>query len=117
MMRASTRPPGGIVVAVSGDPLMRELLTGLLVYPNDYDVIVVESIAHGYSRIKELHPDLVVVFMGYDDAEACDLLSMLNVDREVRHIPAVMCMTGTSNAPVEPLLQDIDVPLPGELWM
>ena len=58
-------------VAVSDDALRSELLDALLVDESDYDVIVVESIPHAYSRILQLEPDLVVIFMEMDDGNAC----------------------------------------------
>jgi hypothetical protein len=54
------------VVAVKEDALRPELLDALLMDESDYNVIVVESILHAYSRIRQLEPDLVVVFMEID---------------------------------------------------
>ena len=56
---------------------------------NDYDVLVVEVMARGYSRIKELKPDLVIVYLEIDDAAVCQLLSMLTVDTDTAAIPVV----------------------------
>jgi DNA-binding response OmpR family regulator len=77
------------VVAVSRDPERTALLDTLLVDANDYDVIVLESLTHGYSRIKQVAPDLVVVFMEADDVDACQLLSMLRVDSDLSGIHIV----------------------------
>jgi hypothetical protein len=109
--------PSGIVVAVSGDTLLPDLLDALLVDRNDYEVIFVESVGRGYSRIKELRPDMIVVFMDLNDGPACGLLSMLTFDRDVSGIPVVMCVTRPSNAIFEPVFGDLNVPLPEELWM
>lgn len=110
------RPPPSVVVAVSGDSLRAQLLDSLLVDRNDYDVIFVESVARGYSRIKQLRPDCVVVFMEIDDVAAYGLLSMLSVDRDVSGTPVVMCVTKPSSLDFEPVYRDIDLPLSGELW-
>ena len=81
------------VVAVSNDALRPELLDRLFVDDNDYDVIVVESIERAYSRIRQVQPAAVVVFMNIDDVEACQLLSMLHIDHELRGINVVSCTT------------------------
>jgi hypothetical protein len=47
---------------------------------NDRSVIFVESVAHGYSRAKQLALALVVVLSEIDDPGACQLLSMLKAD-------------------------------------
>jgi DNA-binding NarL/FixJ family response regulator len=82
------------VVAVSSDALRPELLDRLLVDDNNINVIVVESIERAYSRIRQLQPDVVVVFMNIDDADACRLLSMLHVDDGLRGVSVVTCTTG-----------------------
>ena len=81
------------VVAVSGDPLRAELLDALVNDDNDFDVIVVESIARAYSRIKQLTPDLVIVFCDINDTAACQLLSMLKTDVDLSSVFVVTCAT------------------------
>jgi hypothetical protein len=56
---------------------------------NDYDVIFVASIAHSYSCIKIVVPDLVVISSEVDDGAACQLLSMLRLDRRSSGIPVL----------------------------
>ena len=82
------------VVAVSNDALRPELLDRLLVDDNNINVIVVESIERAYSRIRQLQPDVVVVFMNIDDVDACRLLSMLHMDHGLRGVSVVTCTTG-----------------------
>jgi hypothetical protein len=77
------------VVVVGGRPGRAPNLHNLLVDTNDYDVIFVESIARGYSRIKQVTPDFVIVVLGIDDVAACQLLSMMKIDRDVSRIPMV----------------------------
>jgi len=62
----------------------------MLVDTNDYDVVYVESIRKGYSRIRRVTPDLVV-FQGIDDVAACRLLSMLKIDDALSGIPVLTC--------------------------
>jgi DNA-binding NarL/FixJ family response regulator len=75
------------VVALSGDLQRGELIDALLADPTSRDVVVVQSIAGGYSLIKQLAPDLVVIVVGIDDVAACQLLSMLKMDRDTSAIP------------------------------
>jgi len=78
------------VVAVSDEALRSELLDAL-VDESDYSVVVVETIPRAYSRIRQVEPDLVVVFMEMNDVNACQLLSMLETDRDLSGIPVVTC--------------------------
>lgn len=81
--------PFSTVVVICRDPRREELFDALLDDPRDFDMIFVESIARGYARIKELRPDLVVVFTSMDDQESFQLLSMLAIDCDTRGIPVV----------------------------
>ena len=74
---------------VSAHP-QRALFDAMLVDTNDYDVVYVESIRKGYSRIRRVTPDLVV-FQGIDDVAACRLLSMLKIDDALSGIPVLTC--------------------------
>jgi chemotaxis response regulator CheB len=91
------------VVAVSNDALRSELLDRLLVDDNDFDLIVVESIARAYSRIRELRPNIVVLFVEIDDVDACQLLSMLQADRALRGVSVLTCTTGSNRAGIQML--------------
>jgi PleD family two-component response regulator len=101
----STSPSS--VVAVSNDALRPELLARLFVDENDYDVIVVESIERAYSRIRQVQPTAVVVFMNIDDVDACRLLSMLHLDHELRGI-SVLPLTTSSDAGATHQLGDFE---------
>src|SRR3954447_23270872 len=57
-----------------------------------YDVILVEATATAYSRIKRLAPSAVVLTMAMDDVEACQLMSMLKLDRDTSKIPVFTCL-------------------------
>jgi len=78
-------------VIVSGHTPRAEVLDLLQADTHDYDVIFVESFANGYSRIRHVAPDLIIVFLEVDDAAGCQLLSMLNMDRLTSAIPVVTC--------------------------
>src|ERR1700681_3631789 len=81
------------VVLASGHAPQAQSVDALLVATSDYDVIFVESIAHCYSRIKEVAPDLVIISSEIDDVATCQLLSMLRVDRRSSGIPVLTCAT------------------------
>jgi DNA-binding response OmpR family regulator len=78
---------------VSGRAPQAQSLDALLVATSDYDVIVVESIAHSYSCIKRMVPDLVIISSEVDDVATCQLLSMLRADRRSSGIPVLTCPT------------------------
>ena len=81
MSRTSRR-----VVVASGDSERAELLDALLFSENEFDTVVVDSIAGAYSRVKKTDPDLIIVLMEIGDVEAYQLLSMLAMDRHTRAI-------------------------------
>jgi len=68
---------------------MADVLDALLDATNDYDVVVVESMARGYTRIKQLAPDAIIVFVDMEDHAVCQLLSMLTADPDTVDIPIV----------------------------
>jgi hypothetical protein len=76
------------VVVVGGQQQRIENLCDLLVDSNDYDVIVMESIARGYSRIKQVTPDFVIVLMKIDDVAAA--VDDEDRSRRVPHSPRDM---------------------------
>ena len=81
------------VVLVSGREPQAQSLDALLIATSDYDVIVVESIAHSYSCIKRVVPDLVIISSEVDDVATCQLLSMLKADRRSSSIPVLTSPT------------------------
>ena len=103
-MRRSLRS----LVAVSGDPQRAELLDALLVDANNYDVIFVDSIAHGYSRIKQVTPDLVMVLFEIDDVAAYQLLSMLKIDGDMAGIPVVTCAIRRDDRELEDIIAGLN---------
>jgi len=103
-----TNRPLRSVVAVSGDPQRKELMDALLADAALRDIVFVESIAHGYSRIKQLMPDVVVVLLGDDHTPACQLLSMLQMDRDTSEIPVVTWMARHEMSEVDDFLAQIN---------
>jgi len=81
------------VLAVGGGPDRAKYLDALMLDVNDRGVIFVESVAHSYSRVKELSPALVVVLTEIDDPGTCQLLSMLSADDATSAIAVVTLVT------------------------
>jgi len=75
-----------------------------LVASADYDVLMVESATHAYSKIKRAQPDLVVVCVSGDDHDACSVLSMLALDSDTSRIPVVTVAVTEDDTPVLDLL-------------
>ena len=85
-----TGPTQKKVVAVCGDSHREEFLDALMCDgDNGYDVFYIESIERGYSRVKQVIPDLVIVLCEIDDVAACHLLSMLKVDTALSTVPVL----------------------------
>jgi hypothetical protein len=79
------------VVAISRDQQRVELLDSLS-DATEFQTIYVESIEGGYSRIKHVNPDLVIVAFAIDDDAACRLLSMLKSDDSLACVPVITCV-------------------------
>jgi hypothetical protein len=103
------------VVLVSDQPFTA-LASGLLADAGDYDVIAVESLAHAYSRIKRLTPDLVVAFFSIEDVAACQLLTMLTMDETLAHIPVMTCAMRPDADAVEEMFTEEDFESPAQVF-
>src|SRR5687767_5851418 len=88
-----TTGPRRTVAVISRSPLQSALETVL--NATDHDIVSVESLAHAYSHIKRVTPDLVILCLSGDDVDACQVLSMLALDRETSRIPVLTYMTET----------------------
>src|SRR5262245_19390017 len=78
-------------VVKSDDRHQDEFLEALLVDDHDYGEVFVESIARSYSRIKQVMPDVLIVYSAIDDLAACQLLSMLKLDADMASVRVVTC--------------------------
>jgi PleD family two-component response regulator len=78
------------VVIVNGTTDSLELLETVL-ESGHYDVVFVESSAHGYSQIKRVRPNLVILCTTLEDPDALRVLSMVKLDSETRDIPILTC--------------------------
>ena len=81
------------VVVVSSDAQRANLLDALLTDDNDFDAIFVESFVGAYARVRDVRPALVIALLDDDDtAAACQMLSMLKIDRDTRDTPVETCV-------------------------
>ena len=78
------------VVVVNGTPEVFDLIESVL-DGGHYDMLFVADVDHAYSQIRQNHPDLVVVCLGFDDPTGFQVLSMLKLDGDTSHIPIVTC--------------------------
>ena len=108
----ATNHPRRTVVLVCGRAPQAESLDALLVATSDYDVIFVESIAHSYSCIKRVVPDLVIISSEVDDVATCQLLSMLRTDRRSSGIPVRACPTFREQQDLDDDLAELDEDTP-----
>jgi PleD family two-component response regulator len=107
----SNRAPRTAVI-VTGHAESAGSLDSLSIQTSGYDVVFIESIAHGYSRITQVAPDLVVIGSEIDDVATCQLLSMLKMDSRASRIPVLAALT-----PAETELQAELIDLDGEPGM
>ena len=81
------------VVIVNGSPDIMGLLETTL-DAGQYDIVFVESSAHAYSQVKRVRPSLVILCVRLEDKDELQVLSMLKLDQETRHIPILTYATG-----------------------
>jgi len=101
----SAKPLAQKVVIVNGSAGVLELVENVL-DAGHYDVVFVESSEHAYSQIKRVLPNLVILCVRVDDAEALQVLSMLKLDDETRAIPVLTFTTEFEGSQVEEELPD-----------
>lgn len=76
------------VVVVNGNPRTLSFAETTL-ESGHYDVVFVESIAHAYSQIRRVQPNLVIMCLRLDDPDGFRLLSMLKLDPDTQAIPVL----------------------------
>src|SRR5262245_14558363 len=94
------------VMIVNGTGEMLELLEGVL-QAGRYDVVFVESMAHAYSQIKRVQPDLVILCIRIEQMDGFQVLSMLKIDEETRNIPVLTYTTEYEGQPSEEEMQEL----------
>jgi CheY-like chemotaxis protein len=106
----AAKPTSQQVVVVSKQSQLNGLLETVL-DSGQYDVVFVESTEHAYSHIKRLTPHLIIVCLDIDDLDGFQVLSMLKLDPETRHIPVVTCTISSEDSagPEEPIERPDDV--------
>jgi two-component system alkaline phosphatase synthesis response regulator PhoP len=82
------------VVVVNGNSDVLGMLESVL-DAGRYDMVFVESGDRAYSRIKQVLPLLVILCTRIDELEGFQLLTMLKLDPDTRHVPV---LTYTSEA-------------------
>jgi PleD family two-component response regulator len=80
------------VLIVNGEPESLAFLEAI-VDAGNYDVVFVEAVAHAYSQVKRVKPDLVILCVNIDDTSSLQVLSMLRLDEETRGIPVLTYAT------------------------
>ena len=88
------------VLIVNGDSESLAFLEAI-VDSGHYDVVFVESVAHAYSQVKKVRPDLVILCVNIDDSDSLQVLSMLRLDEETRSIPVLTYATDDELQPQE----------------
>jgi PleD family two-component response regulator len=88
------------VVIVNGGNEVPELLDTVL-DAGSYDVVFVEAIAHAYSQVKRVQPQLVILCVHMDDVEGFRVLSMLKLDADTRSIPVLTYTIENGEEPEE----------------
>ena len=81
------------LISLNGNPEVLALIENVL-SAGHYDIVFVESVAHAYSHIKHVQPNLVILCVHFDNMEALQVLSMLKLDEETRGIPVLTYTAG-----------------------
>jgi PleD family two-component response regulator len=109
------------VVIVNGSAEILELLETML-DAGHYDVVFVESSEHAYSQIKRVQPNLVILCVRIDDSDGFQVLSMVKLDADTRHIPVLTYTTEydgqeTTEETAEPTESDMFAASKAAAWM
>ena len=99
------------VVVVSKQSQLNGLLETVL-DAGQYDVVFVESTEHAYSHIKRLTPHLIIVCLDIDDLDGFQVLSMLKLDKDTKHIPVVTCTVSQE----DDVMQDESIERPDDVF-
>lgn len=80
------------VVVVNGNTEVLGMLEAVL-DAGRYDMVFVESGEHAYSQVKRVLPNLVILCTRIEELDGFQLLTMLKLDPETRHIPVLTYTT------------------------
>ena len=85
------------VVVVNGNATVLGMLESVL-DAGRYDMVFVEPGDRAYSRIKQIEPNLVILCTRIDEPIGFQLLTMLKLDPDTRHLPVLTYTTESEGA-------------------
>ena len=97
----SRRAPRSVMV-IGRQPPLQEVLNAVET-THAYDVVFVETLEQAYSTVKQVSPDLIVLWLPIDDLHACRVLSMLKLDQTTARIPLVTYEAPWERGPEAPM--------------
>jgi hypothetical protein len=74
---------------VTADPVLPKVIETLIGDNSGDGVIFVEPMDRAYSQIRQIMPDIVVIFCKIDDPDAWQVVSMLKLDPALRAVRVV----------------------------
>lgn len=92
MAERNVTTPVQKVVVVNGNTEVLGMLETVL-DAGRYDMVFVESSDRAYSQIKKIVPDLVILCARIEQMDGFQLLTMLKLDDDTRHIPVLTYTT------------------------
>jgi CheY-like chemotaxis protein len=95
-----------MTVAIVGNYADRSVLGAAM--EAECEIAIIESFVHAYSTIRRAAPHLVVLCVDGDDAEGCQVLSMLKADPVTARIPVITHDISSSTSEVGPEALEID---------
>jgi CheY-like chemotaxis protein len=91
-INAVATTPAQKVVVVNGNTEVLGMLETVL-DAGRYDMVFVESGSRAYSQIKKVQPNLVILCTRIDELDGFQLLTMLKLDPETKHVPVLTYTT------------------------
>ena len=91
-INAVATTPAQKVVVVNGNTEVLGMLETVL-DAGRYDMVLVESGSRAYSQIKKVQPNLVILCTRIDELDGFQLLTMLKLDPETKHVPVLTYTT------------------------
>lgn len=94
------------VVVVNGNSDVLGMLESVL-DAGRYDMVFVESGTRAYSQIRKVLPNLVILCTRIEELDGFQLLTMLKLDPETRHIPVLTYTTEFEGQELESSLSPV----------